>query len=236
MNRWWQRPKLSGGLGGTAIGTVVRNNTDIGQALVVNLSSSDTTEATAFTWDVYAFGAGSDLNKDNINLSGLDQTNDFSSPDGLWFGAATNPSGQINPLLWIQTDDGAYTDVTNCMLLAAIPGNVGDGGANAKRTITSVDAAGAAREVATNVGAPLGTDKLRRFLVGPADCEITGLAETPDGRTLFVNIQHPGETPSDRSDPAQPRRFSNWPDYRPDGRPRSATVVIRCKDGGVIGA
>jgi secreted PhoX family phosphatase len=54
-------------------------------------------------------------------------------------------------------------------------------------------------------------------------------------RTMFVNVQHPGETPSDRSDPAQPRRFSNWPDYSATGRPRSATVVIRRVDGGVIG-
>jgi secreted PhoX family phosphatase len=27
--------------------------------------------------------------------------------------------------------------------------------------------------------------------------------------------------------PGEPRPYSNWPDYRPDGRPRSATVVIR---------
>jgi secreted PhoX family phosphatase len=50
-----------------------------------------------------------------------------------------------------------------------------------------------------------------------------------------VNIQHPGESPGARSDPAAPRRFSNWPDFAPDGRPRSATVVIRKRDGGVIG-
>ena len=36
----------------------------------------------------------------------------------------------------------------------------------------------------------------------------------PDGRTLFVNIQHPGESPSERSDPAAPQRISNWPDKR----------------------
>ena len=75
----------------------------------------------------------------------------------------------------------------------------------------------------------------RRFLTGPTNCEITGCAFTPDGRTMFINIQHPGETPSDRSDPAEPAKFSNWPDYQPGGRPRSATVVIRKKDGGVIG-
>jgi hypothetical protein len=36
-------------------------------------------------------------------------------------------------------------------------------------------------------------------------------------------------------DPAQPRRYSNWPDFKPVGRPRSATVAIRRKDGGLIG-
>lgn len=78
------------------------------------------------------------------------------------------------------------------------------------------------------------TGELRRFLVGPMKCEITGAAWTPDGRTMFINIQHPGEgSPRDGSDP---RRFSNWPDFRPDGRPRSATLVIRKDDGGVIGS
>jgi secreted PhoX family phosphatase len=77
--------------------------------------------------------------------------------------------------------------------------------------------------------------EIRRFLTGPAGCEITGATATPDGRTMFINIQHPGESPSERSDPAAPRKISNWPDQRPDGRPRSATVVIRKNDGGLIG-
>jgi secreted PhoX family phosphatase len=79
------------------------------------------------------------------------------------------------------------------------------------------------------------TGEVRRFLTGPAGCEITGATGTPDGRTMFINIQHPGESPSERSDPDQPRRFSNWPDQNPNGRPRSATVVIRKNDGGLIG-
>jgi uncharacterized protein len=79
------------------------------------------------------------------------------------------------------------------------------------------------------------TGEIRRFLTGPVNCEITGLTLTPDGRTMFINIQHPGETPSDRSDPAEPSKFSAWPDYKAGGRPRSATVAIRRKDGGVVG-
>jgi secreted PhoX family phosphatase len=77
--------------------------------------------------------------------------------------------------------------------------------------------------------------EVRRFLVGPVGCEITGMTGTPDGTTVFVNIQHPGESPSERSDPLQPRQYSNWPDFRADGRPRSATLAIRKRDGTVVG-
>ena len=81
----------------------------------------------------------------------------------------------------------------------------------------------------------LATGEMRRFLTGPTNCEITGMTMTPDGRTMFVNVQHPGETPSDRSDPAEPAKFSSWPDHTPGARPRSATVIVRKRDGGVIG-
>jgi secreted PhoX family phosphatase len=79
------------------------------------------------------------------------------------------------------------------------------------------------------------TGVFRRFLTGPRGCEITGFHVTPDNRTAFVNIQHPGETPGGRSNPDNPSAISNWPDLVPGGRPRSSTVVIRRKDGGIIG-
>lgn len=189
------------------------------------------TEATSFTWDIYAFGAGADLDKANINLSSLDDSNDFSSPDGMAFARTTHAGGQVTPLMWLQTDDGAYTDVTNCMMLAAQPGTVGDGGA---RTITNTGSTGATATQATRIGAAPGAN-LRRFLVGPIECEITGVDSTPDGRTLFVGIQHPGENGT----PAAPS--SKWPDSQAGGtvaasvRPRSAVVVITKNDGGVIG-
>lgn len=75
--------------------------------------------------------------------------------------------------------------------------------------------------------------EIRRFLVGPAGCEVTGLTATPDLRSLFINIQHPGEPANERSNPDQPLAISRWPDGT--GRPRSATVVITKDDGGVIG-
>lgn len=75
----------------------------------------------------------------------------------------------------------------------------------------------------------------RRFLTGPNGCELTGITATPDGKTLFVNIQHPGETSSERSDPTRPTAVSAWPANQfanaVGGRPRSATLVITRQDG-----
>ncbi len=78
--------------------------------------------------------------------------------------------------------------------------------------------------------------QIKRFLTGPTNCEVTGQTWTPDGKTMFINIQHPGETPTDRSDPKEPDKYSRWPEGKPGQRPRSATVVIRKNDGGVIGS
>ncbi|SDX74551.1 hypothetical protein SAMN05518669_106203 [Variovorax sp. YR634] len=179
--------------------------------------------AATFKWDVYLFGARSTASAD-VNLSALGADNDFSSPDGMWFSQAA-PG-----LLWIETDDGKYTDVTNCMLLGALPGKVGDGAA---KTITNVDGGTTATQ-ATFVGKAPGTDGLRRFLVGPVDCEITGIAESGDGRALFVNIQHPGENTA-KANISDPTKFlSHWPQGG-TARPRSATVVITKDDGGLIG-
>lgn len=176
--------------------------------------TGNTTTATTFNWDIYLFGAEAAM-ASNINLSGLSDANDLSSPDGMWF----DPRG----VLWIQTDDGNYTDVTNCMMLAALPGQVGDGS-----TVTTVS------NQATVMGAKVTDSTLRRFLTGPKESEITGISMTPDLKALFVNIQHPGEESTVITAPN-----SNWPTSQTNSsnktaRPRSATVVITRKDGGVI--
>jgi secreted PhoX family phosphatase len=99
------------------------------------------------------------------------------------------------------------------------------------------------------------TGEVRRFLVGPSGCEVTGVVMTPDSRTMFVNIQHPGElgshprvprkaptgqqqvgAPYTENDIArEPTMFSRFPEGALSGRPRSSTVVVRKLDGGVIG-
>jgi secreted PhoX family phosphatase len=80
------------------------------------------------------------------------------------------------------------------------------------------------------------TGETRRFLVGPNICEVTGVFVTPDEKTMFVGIQHPGEAPSGANDPADPKRHSSWPDGDAGGRPRSAVIVITKDDGGEIGS
>lgn len=65
--------------------------------------------------------------------------------------------------------------------------------------------------------------EIRRFMVGPKSCELTGIAFTPDYKTMFVNVQHPGEDGD-----------SHFPNNSP--RPRSSVLMITRQDGGVIGA
>jgi secreted PhoX family phosphatase len=67
------------------------------------------------------------------------------------------------------------------------------------------------------------TGEIRRFMVGPNECEITGLTWSPDRRTMFVGIQHPGE-----------RGNSNWP-AGGTSVPRSAIIAVTREDGGLVG-
>jgi hypothetical protein len=78
------------------------------------------------------------------------------------------------------------------------------------------------------------TGEIRRFLTGPWGQEITGVVTTPDGTTMFVNVQHPGGHAS-AEDFAAGKFGSGFPDYN-GSPPRSATLVITREDGGVIGA
>ena len=70
--------------------------------------------------------------------------------------------------------------------------------------------------------------EIRRLFSGVTDDEITGIAVTPDRRTMFINSQHPGN-----GDPTA----TNFP-APTDGVtiPRDCTIVIRRKDGGIVGS
>ena len=185
----------------------------------------DRSAATGFRWDIFLFGAEEDAG--DANLSGLTARNSFSSPDGLWFSPSTG-------ICWIQTDDGAMTDETHCMMLAALPGQVGDGAKVTVKNRMGVNGVEQTGSQETFVGATLGEARLRRFLIGPKGSEITGVTEAPGGRALFVNIQHPGE--DSKSVQAADSLWPGNKGYGRPGRPRSATIVITRADGGVIGA
>ncbi len=209
---------------------------------------NDNAGAESFKWDIFLFGAQAEADagidnvnwQQNVNLSKLSPMNDLSKPDGCWFSKASG-------ILWIQTDDNTFTDQSNAMLLAAVPGNHGDGGV---RTVVnkangSPNAAVTADKVVTTyVGKPMNDTIFKRFLTAPLGAEVTGVAESPDGKALFVNIQHPGENTTSAQFTSKIFE-SNWPGngsgvaaYGAGGasaRPRSATIVITKNDGGVIG-
>jgi uncharacterized protein len=116
------------------------------------------------------------------------------------------------------------------------------------RLWVQTDQAGNAQGDWVNIGANCmvcadpNTREARRFLTAPPHAEVTGIAMTPDGRTLFVGIQHPGED----APASNPQQYSSWPASQwttqadgvtplPFGRPRSSVVVITKDDGGIIG-
>lgn len=108
----------------------------------------------------------------------------------------SSPDGiRVDPKgrLWVQTDAGTGSSVTSIF------------GANSMHYVDQ-----ATREV-------------RRFLVGPAGCEITGIAYTPDLTTFFINIQHPTGDAT-----------GQWPDKALPSR--SSTVVVRHREGKAVGA
>jgi secreted PhoX family phosphatase len=169
---------------------------------------------TSFRWDIFAL-AGDPLYANNPALAGtyggpvspnVDESNMFSSPDGIWI----DPTGRM----WIQTD------ISNSAQRRAARGHDRIGN-NAM------------------LAADPQTGEIRRFLTGPNGCEITGVITTPDQRTMFVNVQHPGEEtaffgaglPNKDNFTA----VSSWPEHDPQGRARSATLVIRKIDGGPVG-
>jgi len=73
--------------------------------------------------------------------------------------------------------------------------------------------------------------RARQFLSSPLGCEVCGPAFTPDNRTFFVAIQHPGQTDKATYD----RPGSRFPDYRSDMPPRPSVIAIYREDGGTVG-
>jgi len=173
-----------------------------------------TVTATTFAWDIFV-QAG-----DTATAKAARPTNNYKGnivdvPDGSAdFGAPDGLWFDYFGRLWVQTDQ------------------VGDAGGDF-----------------VNIGrncmvcADPNTGEMRRFITSPNKCEVTGVTTTPDGQTMWVGIQHPGED----SLAGNPTAFSTWPQGQwsvesdgvtplPAGRPRSSVVVITKDGGGVIGS
>jgi len=63
--------------------------------------------------------------------------------------------------------------------------------------------------------------KAVQFASGPNECEMTGQCWTPDGRTMFLAIQHPGE-----ESPSLDKLSSTWPRINGESYPRPAVVAV----------
>jgi uncharacterized protein len=113
----------------------------------------------------------------------------FASPDNLMFDDAGN--------LWVITDmssdkmnEGIYTTFKNNGVFV-MPSDL-EGGASGGDII--------------------------QFASAPVEAELTGPAFTPDGKTLFFAVQHPGEESEDPNEPT-----STWPN---GDEPKSSVVAI----------
>ena len=72
----------------------------------------------------------------------------------------------------------------------------------------------------------------RLFYQAPTGAEVCGPRFTPDGETIFLAIQHPGEDTGSSFD----RPSTRWPDFEPTMPPRPSVIAITRKGGGEIGS
>jgi hypothetical protein len=176
----------------------------------------DTVTATSFVWDIFVQCG----DKNTTKTLGASYTQ--AEFDGQTLGYKGNINGDD-----YGAPDGLWFDE--------------DG-----RLWIQTDQAGDAKGDWVNIGgnvmmcADPQTGETRRFLTAPPNAEVTGVINTPDGKSMFVGIQHPGEDWS-----ASFTDNSTWPDNGANGpttnsrrgvaKPRSSVIVITKDDGGVIG-
>jgi uncharacterized protein len=140
------------------------------------------------------------------------QWNPATSENG-WFACPDNMAVDPAGRLWVATDQGGDWSRTS-------------GGADG---VWALETDGPGR----------GTGRM--FFRVPVGAEMCGPRFTPDGRTLFVAVQHPAADGTEAyagfarkstfEDPA-----TRWPDFQDGMPPRPSVVVITKDDGGEIGS
>jgi uncharacterized protein len=156
-----------------------------------------------FEWRIFIVAG--DPQRPETYFAGYDksQVSAMSCPDNLEFDPAGN--------LWISTDGNVLSRVNQA------EGTVG--GAN--DGLFAVPTEGPER------------GHLKAFLTVPLGAECSGPLITPDARSVFVSVQHPGETSGSTRDAPS----STWPDRRPERPfPRPSVAVVYREDGGRVGS
>ncbi|MGY1680856.1 PhoX family protein [Geodermatophilus sp. SYSU D01176] len=156
-----------------------------------------------FAWRVFILAGNPE--DPGTYFAGYDksQVSAMSCPDNLEFDPAGN--------LWISTD-GTVLSTRNQE--AGTIGGTNDG-------LFAVPTEGPER------------GHLKAFLTVPIGAECSGPMIPRDGRSVFVSVQHPGETTGSTRDTPS----STWPDRLPERPfPRPSVVVVAREDGGRIGS
>lgn len=161
--------------------------------------TSNNHAATTFNWEIFILCG--DPSDPTTYFAGFpkDQVAGLSSPDNIAFDNAGN--------LWIATDGQISSNAFRGPDTTAQP---------ASDSIYAVPVSGPER------------GHTKRLVNAVPGAEIAALAFTPDGRTLFLAIQHPGEGGTVLAP------ISHWPDGG-NAVARPTVIAVRRQDGGVVG-
>lgn len=138
-------------------------------------------------------------------IAGVGATFNPATSKDGWFGMPDNCAIDSDGRLWIATD-----------------------GNNAKATgrtdgLFAMETEGKLR----------GTSRL--FFRCPTGAELCGPCFTPDLETVFVAVQHPGESEDEKVPATAENPTTRWPDFKEGMPPRPSVVAITRKGGGKIG-